>query len=237
MNRGKTAIFTVLMALVGMLAAGCAPSLQARKIDKEELQKTVLVDRSILEKGKEGQALYRYVKPNVDWKKINKIIMDPVIVYQEAALDAETRDNYQKLANNAYVYFTKALGNDFTLVTTPGPDTVRIQFAIVSAKKSSPTINFLSTILPVGMAISAVSYGVTGEPMAVGDVTGEMRITDSQTGELLGAALDKRVGGKQLRGAFSSWQDADSALQFWAELTRYRLCTFRTPDRCEKLKP
>jgi len=225
------------MALVGMLAAGCAPSLQARKIDKEELQKTVLVDPSILEKGKEGQALYRYVKPNVDWKKFTKIIMDPVIVYQEAALDAETRDNYQKLANNAYAYFTKDLQKDFTLVTTPGPDTVRIQFAIVSAKKSAPVRNFMTTIVPVGMAISAVKYAATGEPMAVGEVTGEMRVTDSMTGELLGAALDKRVGGKQLRGVFSSWQDADSALQFWAELTRYRLCTFRTPDRCEKLKP
>jgi hypothetical protein len=237
MNKGKTAIFTVLMALVGMLAAGCAPSLQARKIDKEELQKTVLVDPSILEKGKEGQALYRYVKPDVDWKKFTHIIMDPVIVYQEAALDAETRDNYQKLANNAYAYFTKDLQKDFTLVTTPGPDTVRIQFAIVSAKKSAPVRNFLTTIVPVGMAISAVKYAATGEPMAVGEVTGEMRVTDAMTGELLGAALDKRVGGKQLRGVFTSWQDADSALQFWAELTRYRLCTFRTPDRCEKLKP
>jgi len=237
MKNGRLAISAVLIALVGMTAAGCAPSLQARKVDQDVLQTTVLVNPSILEKGKEGEALYRYQRPNVDWKQYTKIIMDPVIVYQEAALDAETRENYQTLANNAYAYFTKDLGKDFTLVTTPGPGTLRIQFAIVSAKKSAPVRNLLTTIVPVGMAISAVKYAATGEPMAVGEVTGEMRVTDSVTGELLGAALDKRVGGKQVRGVFTSWQDADSSLQYWAELTRYRLCIVRGALGCENLKP
>lgn len=237
MKQGKTAIFVVLIAGVGLLLAGCAPSLQARKVDKEDLQKTVLVDPSILEKGKEGQPLYRYVKPNVDVKKYTKIIVDPVIVYEESALDAGTRENYQKLANNAYAYFVKDLEKDYAVVTTHGPDTFRIQFAIVSAEKSHPVRNFLTTVVPVGMAVSTVQYGVTGRPMGVGDVTGEIRVTDSMTGELLAAALDKRVGGKQIRGVFSSWQDADSGLQYWAELCRYRLCQYRGAEGCEKLKP
>jgi hypothetical protein len=126
------------MALVGMLLGGCASTLQSRKIDKEDLQTTVLVTPSVLEKGKEGEALYRYINPKVDWKNYPKIILDPVVVYQEASLDAETR------------------------------------------------------------------------------------ATDSVTGELLAAALDTRVGGKQLRNAFrGTWQDADSGLMYWAELTRY----------------
>jgi len=234
MKHGKMAVFVVLFALVAPLLVGCAPSLQARKVD---LTKSVLVDPSILEKGTEGQPLYRYVKPNVDWKKYTQVVIDPVIVYQEAAMDAEMRENYQTLANNAFVFLTKELGKEVSVVTAPGPGTFRVQLAIVSAEKSGAVTNFMTTIVPVGMVLSAGKYAFTGKPLGVGEITVEMRITDASTGDLLAAALDKRVGGKQLRGVFTVWQDADSALQYWAELLRYRLCQFRGGADCEKVKP
>ena len=234
MKQEKMRLFVMLIALVGLLLAGCAPTLQARKVDVE---KTVLVDPSILEKGSEGQPLYRYVKPGVDWKMYTKVIIDPVIVYQEAAMDEKTRENYQTLANNAFLFFTKELEKEVTVVTEPGPGTLRLQFAIVSAEKSAPVRMFLTTIVPVGLVFSAGKYAATGKPMAVGEITGEGRITDSVTGELLAAALDKRVGGKELRGIFrGSWQDADTALQYWAELMRYRLCQFRGGASCVEPK-
>lgn len=234
MKNGKMAVFVVVFALVAPLLVGCAPSLQARKVD---VGQTVLVDPSILEKGKEGEALYRYRNPRANWKNYTKVLVDPVIVYQEAAMDAETQKNYQTLANNAFVFLTTELGKELPVVTAPGPGTLRVQFAIVSAEKSGAVRNFTSTVLPIGMALSAVKYGATGKPSAVGEITGEFRITDASTGELLAAALDKRVGGKQLRGVFTVWQDADSGLQYWAELARYRLCQVRGGADCEKVKP
>ena len=101
MNRRNTAVLVVVFALIAPLMVGCASSLQARKVD---VAQSVLVDPSILEKGKEGEALYRYVKPNVDWKMYSKVIVEPVIVYKEAAMDEETRQNFQTLANNAFVF-------------------------------------------------------------------------------------------------------------------------------------
>ena len=234
MKQKKTAVFVALIAIAGLLLAGCAPSLQAKKVD---VGQSVLVDPSILEKGKEGEALYRYQNPTVDWKNYTKVLVDPVIVYQEASLDAETRENYQTLANNAYVFLTTELGKEVTVVTAPGPGTLRVQFAIVSAEKSGKVSNFMTTIVPVGMVLSTGKYAFTGKPMGVGEITGEIRITDASTGELLAVALDKRVGGKQLRGVFTVWQDADSALQYWAELARYRLCQLRGGADCEKVKP
>jgi hypothetical protein len=166
-----------------------------------------------------------------------QVIIDPVIVHQEAAMDAETRENFQTLANNAFVFLNTELGKEVKVVTAPGPGPFRVQFAIVSAEKSGAVSNFMTTIVPVGMVLSAGKYAATGKPIGVGEITIEMRITDASTGELLAAALDKRVGGKQLRGVFTRWQDADSALQYWAELMRYRLCQFRGGADCEKVKP
>jgi len=234
MKRGKMLVLLVVFALIAPLLVGCASSMQARKVD---VAQAVLVDPSILEKGKEGEALYRYKNPNVDWKKYTKVIVEPVIVYNHAAMDAETRENFQTLANNAYVFLTKELEKEVTVVKAPGPDTFSIQFAIVSAEKSGSVSNFTTTVLPIGMVLSAGKYAATGKSMGVGEITGEARFTDSSTGELLVAALDKRVGGKELKGMFTAWQDADSGLQYWAELMRYRLCQFRGGAECEKVKP
>ncbi len=233
MNRRNTAVLVVVFALIAPLMVGCAPSLQARKVD---VAQSVLVDPSILEKGKEGEALYRYVKPNVDWKMYSKVLVEPVIVYKEAAMDEETRQNFQTLANNAFVFLTTEIAKVAKIVTVPEPGTLRIQFAIVSAEKSGAVSNFMTTIVPVGMVLSTGKYAATGKPMGVGEITGEMRITDASTGELLAAALDKRVGGKQVRGVFTIWQDADSGLQYWAELTRYRVCSFISSAVCEPPK-
>jgi hypothetical protein len=233
MKHGKMAVFVVVFALIAPLLVGCTASMQARKVD---VSQAVLVDPSILEKGKEGEALYRYINPKVNWKSYSKVIIEPVIVYQQAAMDAETRENVQTLANNAFVFLNTEVGKVATVATVPGPGTLRMQFAIVSAEKSGAVSNFTTTVLPIGMVLSAGKYVATGKSMGVGEITGEFRITDAVTGELLAAALDKRVGGKQLRGVFTAWQDADSGLQYWAELVRYRLCTFISSAVCEQPK-
>jgi hypothetical protein len=49
-------------------------------------------------------------------------------------------------------------------------------------------------------------------------------ITDAQTGELLAAAVDKRMGGRTLASAETSWTDVNNILAYWAQLTRFRLC-------------
>ena len=45
-----------------------------------------------------------------------------------------------------------------------------------------------------------MKYGASGKQSGVGEITGEFKVTDAMTGELLGAALDRRVGGKDVKG-------------------------------------
>jgi hypothetical protein len=44
--------------------------------------------------------------------------------------------------------------------------------------------------------------------MSVGDMTVEVKITDAATGELLADAVDQRVGGINIKGAWDSWMTA-----------------------------
>lgn len=231
MNKIATvAKFAVMMTL--LLLAACTGSQQARRVD---VGGTGLVNRELYQKGTGDQALYRYVSPSANLKQYGKVMVDQVIVTKDGELDKEERANFQALANNAYLYLVRELENNgFQLVQSPQPGTVRVQMAIVDADKSKPVRNTLSTFMPVGMAVSGMRYGATGKPSGVGEITTEIKLTDADTGELLGAALDRRVGGKELNKLWSGWANADSALQYWAKRLAYVMCDMRGGPNCVK---
>jgi hypothetical protein len=232
MKRMKTVAMLIMVVAVALQLGACGVgSYQARSVDRQE---SPLVNPDILVQGKDDQALYRYVNPKADIKQYKMVLIDPVLVYGYAAMDKDELENYQKLANNAYVYLTQELEKDYLIVKDPAPGTLRIQMAIVDADSSKPVRNTLSTIVPVGMALSLVKYTATGKQSGVGEITAQMKITDAGTGELLGAALDRRVGGKELTELWSSWHNADDALQYWAKRLRFILCDTRGGANCVK---
>ncbi len=213
-----------------MLSA-CGASYQARSVNVKE---SVLVNPSVLKKGGNDQALYRYVNPDLKMSQYTKLIIDPVLIVKDAQLDEKERENYQKLANNAFVYLNQELKKDYQIVSTPEPGTMRIQFAIIDADSSKPVRNVLSSIMPIGIGLSLVKYAATGKQSGVGDITGEVKITDAMTGTLLGAALDSRVGGKDPKGIVDTWYNADQALLYWAKQVRYVMCNERGGSDCVK---
>jgi len=232
MKRMKTVAMVVMVVAVALQLGGCGVgSYQARSVDVKE---SPLVNPDILVQGKDDQALYRYVNPKADIKQYTMVLIDPVMVYKDAVLDKDERENYQKLANNAFVYLTKELEKYYRIVKDPEPGTLRVQMAIVDADSSKPVRNTLSTIVPVGMALSLVKYTATGKQAGVGEITAGMKITDASTGELLGAALDRRVGGKELSKLWSGWHNADDALQYWAKRLSFSLCDMRGGTNCVK---
>jgi len=232
MKRMKTVAMVVMVVAVALQLGGCGVgSYQARSVDVKE---SPLVNPDILVKGTDDQALYRYVNPKADIKQYTMILIDPVMVYKDAALDKDERENYQKLANNAFIYLTKELEKDYRIVKDPAPGTMRVQMAIVDADSSKPVRNTLSTIVPVGIALSLVKYTATGKQAGVGEITMQIKITDAGTGELIGAALDRRVGGKELSKLWSSWHNADDALKYWAKRLSFTLCDMRGGTNCVK---
>jgi hypothetical protein len=228
----KIAVMLVMVVAAALQLGSCGVgSYQARSVD---LQESPLVNPDILVQGTDDQALYRYVNPKADVKQYTMVLIDPVLIYKDAELDKDEMENYQKLANNAFVYLTQELEKDYRIVKAPEPGTLRIQMAIVDADSSKPVRNTLSTIVPIGMGLSIVKYAATGKQAGVGEITMEMKITDASTGKLLGAALDRRVGGKELSKLWSGWHNADDALKYWAKRLSFALCDIRGDAKCVK---
>jgi hypothetical protein len=225
----KTAWTLLMVAAAGLLLGGCAGSYQARSVD---IEKSTLVSPSLLEKGSGDQALYRYVNPQAVIRNYNKVMIDPVLIAKDGELDKDELENYQRLANNGYLYLTQELAKDYQIVSSPDPGTMRVQMAIVDADSSKPGRNILSSVSPIGIGLNAVKYTATGKQSGVGEISGEMKVTDASTGEILGAALDRRVGGKDPKGMVDRWYNADEALKYWAKRLSYVLCNMRAGSNC-----
>jgi hypothetical protein len=218
---------TVATGLLLLLAA-CGSSYHARDMDLD----TTLINPSILEKGTGDQALYRYMNKDADVLKYDKILLDPVMVAKDGELDAETRVNYQRLADNAFVLLRRELGKDYALADQPGEGTMRLQMAILEADPSKPMRNILSSVTPVGIAMDMVEYTATGKQSGVGEISMEMKVTDSLSGELLGAVVDRRVGGENMDSVTKPWSGANDGLAWWAKRVRYFLCVARKGVAC-----
>lgn len=114
----------------------------------------------------------------------------------------------------------------------PGPHTLRLQVALTDVETSSAGLDAVTTVLPVGIAISMVKDFATGKPTFVGEASIEFRVVDSCSRVLLTAGVDRKVGGKTLK-EIDSWTDADNAMEDWAKTIRSRLCFLRGESICK----
>ena len=91
----------------------------------------------------------------------------------------------------------------------------------------------MSSILPIGIAISGLKYLATGANTAVGSAGVECEGVDSVTGERLFAAVDSRVG-RKVTGKFDKlekYRTVEDAFAYWAQKLSQRLNAEVSKDR------
>ena len=222
------------LGLAALVAAGCAATMQARSVK----QSGFLGDYTKLEDCSGRRALRCFVAPDVAWKSYDKILLDPVTVWtaEGSPLANMPADQRQKLADYFYKVLHENLAKDYTMVTEPGPGTLRLQVAITDAEAATPVLNTVSSLVPQLRAATTLQGFITGKPLFTGQAQIEFRATDAVTGKLLVEGIDKRVGTKQLISSVG-WDQVEDAMTYWATLARFRLCELRgqAANSCPKL--
>lgn len=208
----KSKIFAMILGSVALLMAGCAA--------KQMKQTGFLQDYSVLEPGPKDGVQFRYLKPGVDFKNYDKLMIDNVQFFftDEAGYQGIDPVELKELADAFHEEVIKAIGDSYPMVDSPGPDVMRIRTAITNLEASSQAMSAISTVLPIGLGVSFVKKAATGEHTGVGRAGMEVEFLDSLTNERIGAAVDERAGGK-LSG-WSKWGGAHEAFQFWAKRLR-----------------
>jgi len=170
-----------------------------------------------LRPGPEGGAKMRWLRPGVDFEKYNKIMLDSVIFYfaadsEDKRIDAQDMKELADACNRKVV---DVLKGTYPIVSEPGPDVLRLRFAITDLKQSRPALSAASSVVPIGLGISILKKGATGSWSGSGATSAELMALDSMTNEVIAAAQDDKTAGFTER--FSKWGSTEEAFEFWAE--------------------
>jgi len=221
--------FVALIAVT--LMGGCAKTMQARTSEYSGF----LDDYSRLERGKKHEAMYRWVDPDVDWRAYDKILIDPIVRYVDAEQTPDMeRDDAQEVIDYFYERLYEDFSEDYEMVRAPAPGTIRFQIALTRVNATSPVVDGVSTVIPVGLGIAGVQWALTGQPTFTADVAVEFRASDAMTTATLAEGVDRRVGGKNLGKGMSKWSDVKNGMDYWAKAMRYRLCVLSDREDCRK---
>lgn len=223
MKTNQLTVVWVGMVSVMMLLASCATTYQTRGVKPSGFLK----NPEQLQEGKKGQALFVYVNPEADFTKYKKILMEPVVAYasDDSKLAKLPEDERKPLLDYLDATMREQMGKDYELVSSPGPDVMRMRVAMCDGKGAKVVLNTVTTILPIGLAVSTLQRLAVGTHSAVAQTHVEMELLDSQSGERLAAAIDERAGRKiTLRfDKFSKWEHVRDAFDWWAKHARARL--------------
>ncbi len=217
------------MTSVSLLAAvvvSCTSTSQMRRTKATGF----LGDYSQLREGEGGEAQLVYIRPGVRWAAYDKIIIDPITAYAIPgnALAKLPKEQLNGLASYLYSTTREQLMQDYQIVKSPGPGTLRVRIALTDAGSGSPVRGVTSSVLPIGVALSALKTVATGSGTGTGYARVEMELLDSQTGQRLGAAVDAQSGNKRdFFGNFDRWDDAQDAFDNWAKQFHTRLLELR----------
>lgn len=236
---GFQAMACLLLAMI--ISAGCAETRHAMSVDKSGFLGEELYAK--MTKGDESklEAALRWRDDTAITKgHYTKIILDPMVMYRQPQHlgGGNSNENAQMLLNYFFNKMYLALSKHFEMVDKPGPGTLRLQGAITDYEQSWVALDMISTVVPQLRATAELKGLATDKPSFVGGVQAEAKISDSETGKVIAAVVDRRVGGKKLTKGTDSWADVKNAMDFWALQTSYRACQLtQRPDCGEKPKP
>lgn len=210
----------VLILITGMV--GCAQTEQAREVETSGF----LRDYSILQPGKEGEALLVYKNPQADFSIYHAVYVEPVIVLMSKN-SSVPGEELNRLAGDLRAKVIWKLKEDFLVVPKLVPGALRIELALTEAEPSDVGMDIVSTLIPPAGMVSGAKGLATGTKAFVGRASVEAKLTDGNTGTLLMAAVDRRVGGRSLEGSMDSWDDVHHAFEYWADKLSQRLREWR----------
>lgn len=225
-NQHKTLIILAVLS-VSFTLIGCGAK-QSRRVE----QSGFLGDYSQLTEKKENEALYVYVNPNADCKKYSKVLLEPTTLWAIsedsplAALDEE--DQNMLVSRSGGMIFDVMQRAGFKIVGEPGSDVIRVRGAVTEAQKAKVILADALAVAPYAWEAATLWGMGTGKWPFLGELAGEMEITDSVSGERLFAAVDKVSGsiGSNVDPR-ARWDDVRKGFDLWRERMGKRMISCR----------
>ena len=167
-----------------------------------------------------------YINEKANFSAYDKIMLDDVVFFLSE--EAEYKGIEVKEMTELGEAFQKAvimnLSGVYEFTDKPGPGVMRVRMAVTELVPSKSVAGTVTTIIPIGLALSSVKKVATGSHIGMGEVTFEGEMIDSQSGEIMGAVVDSQTGTKyKIAKTVSKWGHAIDIFNDWAKTFRARL--------------
>lgn len=195
-----------------------------------------LSDYSKLKPSPNVEGAFAWRAPGFEIKNYNKFMIDEVTIYldKDSAERGFKASELKELTDYFHESVIKALGDQYPIVTEPGPGVLEIRAAITHLKGTRP-IKTIVTIVPQLKALSVLKRGVTGTQIGVGQAGIEVEFIDTGKGQVVAQFIDRRAGGVKLTevGDITEWSQVKQIFDDWAKDLRKRLDaeTGKTPAK------
>lgn len=215
----RRSIKTVLgLAAVILFLAGCAAT-QQQKVQQTPAICGFLGEETCeeLKPGAKGQAGLRYINPEAKLTQYDKVMIQMVGFFGSDKAKVSPKDQ-QMLTDLFQTRLNESLAKKFQVVDQAGPGVMKIEVALLDAEAATPGMRSITMVIPQARLLSTGSYAVTGKYPFAGGGQAAAKFTDSVSGEILGAAVDRRVGGGSITTAAQwQWGDAENVITAWSE--------------------
>lgn len=168
-----------------------------------------------------------FVGKSGDYRPFTKVMFEQVQVYAEPSSSQAqlSPDVVNRMSDNFVASFRKALEPKYKLVTTPGPDVLRVRTAITGIQPVKPDLKGVDYI-PI-KALYNIGREAVGSGRRVVEMTAEMEVL-APNGKRVAAATATRKGDQMLpQGEKVTWSQLSSISDYWAKNFRQRLDELR----------
>lgn len=136
---------------------------------------------------------YRYAS-GANWRAYNKLIIDPVVIYQgpDQQFGSLSDEDKASLADYMGKQFADTLRQRFLIVNSAGSDTLRLKLTLTGATKTTPVVGTFTRLDIGGNIYNGVQSAVGGRGAFTGQALYAVEIYDAKTNRLLEAYVTER---------------------------------------------
>ena len=153
--------------------------------------------------------------------------IEPVELWRAEDMARESglkKDDLDLLAKYFHDVLTRVPdGKPLKPASRPGPGVIVVKAAVTGVEASNPVSNVLTSVIPVGILLSAGKRLATGQAVGVGKCSVEIRFVDSASGETMAMFADTKVGRKFDVAGFTKTGQSEEAMDEWAALLKERI--------------
>jgi hypothetical protein len=160
-----------------------------------------------------AQVEFSMLSPDADFSKYRSIQLTPLGIYHPDDVPQPPAADLDRLRQYFREAFLAALGDDYRIVSTTGPEVVRVNAQIIDLKI-------------VGAGGTYDPGARLREVVAAGELTLVMELQDSATGRALARAADTTsTANPAATSREADWDNVRQAAERWAEMFRQFLDT------------